>query len=83
MHEHHSRRGDARRPECPFCAAPWTDPMLDQFDAMSGSAGCACHPADALRSAPQIVDDLCCARCGRAIYLKPVDASVAASSDAG
>ena len=72
MPDHH-RPAAAPRPECPFCRAPWSDAMLDQFDAMTGSASCACcaGPAVAAKPVPVATEDLCCAACGRAIYLAP------------
>jgi hypothetical protein len=70
MHDHtHSHR-----PECPFCRAAWTDAMIEQFDAMTGTSSCACCAgAEETAAAPLPVptEDLNCAACGRAIYLKP------------
>jgi uncharacterized ParB-like nuclease family protein len=61
------------RPECPFCRAEWTDAMLDQFDAMTGTSSCACCAGGEVAATPLPVpvDDLSCDTCGRAIYLKP------------
>jgi hypothetical protein len=75
MHDHTTHaHADGTRPECPFCRARWTDAMLDQFDAMTGASSCACCTGGATPQAvplPVPTDDLCCAACGRAIYLKP------------
>lgn len=62
------------RPECPFCRAAWSDAMIDQFDAMTGTSSCACCGGDEQAAAapmPVPTEDLCCASCGRAIYLRP------------
>jgi len=57
---------------CPFCQAPWTQAMLDQYDAMTDPHGCSCcgpaghahtHEHPLLPAA-----NICCERCGRAIY---------------
>jgi len=60
-------------PDCPFCGAKWSDAMVAEFALFSSSGGCACcgdDPAAIVRAqAPS--RDLCCASCGRAIYLKP------------
>ena len=42
MHDPTHRREAAHRPECPFCRAEWTDAMLDELAAMTGSGSCAC-----------------------------------------
>ncbi len=76
-HDHSTHTHDeATRPSCPFCGAGWTDAMLDQFDAMTGSSSCACcvgsiEPVAAPEPLPIPAEDLNCAACGRAIYLKP------------
>ncbi|MCW3838310.1 hypothetical protein ACFQ1E_19885 [Sphingomonas canadensis] len=66
----------AIRPSCPFCRAEWTDAMLAQFDAYTVAASCACcghgETAHVHGDAPEVpLEDICCAACGRAIYLKP------------
>lgn len=74
MHDHSTHtHADIARPSCPFCSAGWTDKMLDQFDAMTGTSSCACCSGSSEPAAPLPVptEDLCCAACGRAIYLKP------------
>ena len=59
-------------PTCPCCAAPWTEPMLAHFDAMSMPGGCACcGDAPSAEALPVPTEDLVCASCGRAIYLNP------------
>jgi uncharacterized ParB-like nuclease family protein len=79
MHDHSTHaHDDTTRPACPFCSARWTDAMLDQFDAMTGTSSCACCTGEAAAPAaplPVPTDDLCCATCGRAIYLKPAGAA--------
>jgi hypothetical protein len=60
-------------PHCPFCDAPWTEAMLADLDRFTAPSSCACcgeapHDTSPL---PEPEDDLCCASCGRAIYLKP------------
>jgi hypothetical protein len=83
MHDHSTHaHEDAMRPACPFCGARWTDAMLDQFDAMTGTSSCACCAGGAAEPEPAAplpipTEDLCCASCGRAIYLKPVSANAA------
>jgi hypothetical protein len=61
------------RPRCPFCAAPWNDAMIAGFEAMSSPCSCCGGPAAEAPAAalPVPSEDLCCAACGRAIYLNP------------
>ena len=67
---------DDTGPQCPFCRAPWTRAMLDQYDAMTDPHGCACcGPAEAPDHAHAHAHrpvtppaDIACAACGRAIY---------------
>jgi hypothetical protein len=61
------------RPSCPFCAAPWSDAMIAELGAMSSPCSCCGGPADvaAAEPLPMPSGDLCCATCGRAIYLNP------------
>lgn len=68
-------------PLCPFCSAPWTEAMLDQYDALVDPNGCACcgsagvighdegHHDHVERAIPTA--DLCCDSCGRAIFRAP------------
>jgi hypothetical protein len=63
-----------KKPRCPFCNAPWTDEMLDIFDAgMNGGCGCG-HDHGAAQAAPDHRDEkhaageIVCAACHRAIY---------------
>ncbi len=68
-----SQDADLPRPTCPFCRAPWTDAMLDAFDAMSVPGSCACcadGPTVLHWPLPKPAADLCCEACGRAIYQK-------------
>jgi hypothetical protein len=68
-------------PLCPFCKAPWTEAMLDQYDALVDPNGCACcgsagviahdegHHDHVERAIPTA--DLCCESCGKAIFRAP------------
>jgi hypothetical protein len=62
-----------KKPHCPFCGAPWTDEMLDIFDA-GLNAGCGCGhdhgalPAPEHEHKPRAVGEIVCAACHRAIY---------------
>ena len=62
-------------PLCPFCHAPWSREMLDEFAQFSSADGCACcsgpHDAHQPKALPAPERDLCCAGCGKAIYRKP------------
>ena len=68
----------APRPNCPFCAAPWTDAMLEHLDAITGPASCSCcvgahwpiEDPDPPPPPDTSLGDLCCAACGQAIYRK-------------
>ncbi len=72
------KRQTATGPHCPFCNAPWTEAMLDQYDAMLDPNGCACCGSAGIiehgedhhdrQEWPLVVADLCCEACGRAIY---------------
>ncbi|HWW63793.1 MAG TPA: hypothetical protein VNZ43_03465 [Sphingomonadaceae bacterium] len=76
------------QPSCPFCRAPWTDAMLEQFESYSSGTSCSCCAGPEVVEehhdhAPSVpVEDLCCAACGRAIYLKPRSPSLAAAGKA-
>jgi hypothetical protein len=60
------------RPSCPFCAASWTDAMIGEFEAMSSPCSCCGGGGDTQANPlPMPSRDLCCASCGRAIYLNP------------
>lgn len=61
------------RPTCPFCGVPWTDQMMDELDAMTGTSSCSCcadprWPIPVAKPIPLPTSDLCCAACGKAIY---------------
>jgi hypothetical protein len=66
-----------KKPLCPFCGAPWTDEMLDIFDA-GLNGGCSCghdHGRGARETArpdhrhePRAAREIVCAACLRAIY---------------
>ena len=71
-----------KKPRCPFCGAPWTDEMLDIFDA-GFTGGCSCghdHGRGAVEAVPdhqhepRAAGAIVCAACQRAIYRAlPVD----------
>ncbi|MEZ5709901.1 MAG: hypothetical protein R3E02_10995 [Blastomonas sp.] len=57
---------------CPFCAAPWTAAMLDQYDRHSHASSCSCcgdmqHSTDE-PTQPEAAQDISCEACGRAIF---------------
>ncbi|MCW2363934.1 MULTISPECIES: hypothetical protein [unclassified Sphingobium] len=60
---------------CPFCHAHWTQEMIDQLERFSSAGGCACCSLTPDLVAHQPLEtpkrDLCCATCGKAIYLAP------------
>jgi len=65
----------SQAPACPFCAAPWTARMLEQFDLHAGGASCACcagtprAPGSGAAATPD--QDLCCEACDKPIYRIP------------
>jgi hypothetical protein len=65
-----------KRAHCPFCGAPWTDEMLEIFDA-GLTGGCGCGHDHGGVAAPAALDhkhekrasgEIVCAACHRAIY---------------
>lgn len=65
--------GEPNTPACPFCGAPWSAAMLEQYDRFTVASSCACcagetHADLAPTPAPQPPEDLSCTACGRAIY---------------
>jgi hypothetical protein len=63
------------RAHCPFCGAPWTDEMLEIFDAgLTGGCGCGHDHGGAAPVAPdhqhvkRAAGEIVCASCHRAIY---------------
>ncbi|MDB5662442.1 MAG: hypothetical protein JWN59_780 [Sphingomonas bacterium] len=83
-----NQRRRTERPTCPFCRADWTDGMLEQYDSHTVRGSCACCPdtgdtgdtGDSAQHGPSPavsvpVSDICCAACGRALYLAPASAS--------
>jgi hypothetical protein len=64
------------KPRCPFCGAPWTEEMLDLFDAgLTGGCSCGHHHAGGTaavppdhRHEPRAASEIVCASCHRAIY---------------
>lgn len=59
-------------PACPFCGAPWSTAMLEQYDRFTVASSCSCctgeahsHPDHVRHEEPE---DISCSACGRAIY---------------
>lgn len=65
-------------PTCPFCQASWTQEMIVELERFSSSGGCSCcgglteNTANPPLPVEQPDHDLCCASCGKAIYLAPL-----------